>query len=125
MEIKEGDIGDYEQLGSEGAENMYCLVITAEPNKSTAFVLEMYLDFKIRNLRKGILIRNIPGFAKNIVVNCSCIHQVNRDFIDDYFGELPEKQFARVSNKIKNKLVPIAIHDLKLLHKEYPHNENE
>ena len=111
MEIKEGDIGYYEELGSEGAE--------------TAFVLEMYLDFKIRNLRKGVLIRNIPGFAKNIVVDCSCIHQVNRDFIDDYFGELPEKQFARVSKKIKNKFVPIAIHDLKLLHKEYPHNENE
>ena len=124
MEIKEGDIGYYEKLGSEGAENMYCLVITAEPNKSTAFVLEMYLDFKIRNLRKGILIRNIPGFAKNIVVDCSCIHQVNRDFIDDYFGELPEKQFVRVSKKIKNKLLPIVIHDLKLLLEEYQH-ENE
>ena len=124
MEIKEGDIGYYEKLGSEGADNMYCLVITAEPNKSTAFVLEMYLDFKIRNLRKGILIRNIPGFAKNTVVDCSCIHQVNRGYIDDYFGELPEKQFARVSKKIKNKLLPIAIHDLNLLLEEYP-DENE
>ena len=123
MEIKEGDICYYVGPGCE--DSMYCVVITAEPNKSTAFVLEMYLNFKIRNLIKGVLIRNIPDFGKNLIVDCSCIHQVNRDFIDDYYGELSAKQFARVSNKIKNKFVPIAIHDLKLLHKEYPHNENE
>lgn len=123
MEIKEGDICYYVGPGCE--DSMYCLIITAEKNKKTAFALELYLDFKIRNLRKGILIRNIPDFAQSITLSYSVIHQINRDFIDDYYGELSAKQFAKVSNKIKNKFVPIAIHDLKLLHKEYPHNENE
>lgn len=120
MEIKEGDIYWYEQPENGYLDNMFCLVITAEPNDKSVFALEIFLDFKIRHLIKGVLFRNIPGFGKNCIVSYKCIHHLNREFFGNKITELSSEQFKLVSKIIKDKLLPIAIHDLDLFLEEHP-----